>query len=209
MATNCFEHIPRYLIGFSAVAVSLFMIVHKTPSALEIIAAIYLLLICVTDTLYAKIPNLCNLALLLAGSTYNLYLAGLTGLGHALLGTAVGLSLLLIPYLLGGIGGGDVKALAALGALLGPGGVFQMFLYVGLIGGLLAILHYLFQRNLLERITHAGRALIAFAGTSDPRCIRPQITERLRFPYAAAIAFGFFCYVNYGELISRVQALLS
>jgi len=195
-------NIPKLFVGFSAMGISLLLFFQKAPSVMVMIAAIYLLVICAIDTLYSKIPNLCNLALLLAGLTYNVYQAGLHGLWHTLLGIAVGFSLLLVPYLLGGFGGGDVKALAALGALLGPVKIFQVFLYVGLAGGLLAILHYLCQKNLLKRIAAAGRALFAFAGTSDVRCIRPETAEKLRFPYAAAIAFGFFCYVNYGEIFS-------
>ena len=48
-------------------------------------------------------------------------LEGAAGLWTALLGLLAGFVLLLIPYLLGGMGAGDVKALAALGALLGAG----------------------------------------------------------------------------------------
>ncbi len=203
------ENIPRLCVGFSAMAISLLLFFQKPPSMLITVVVIYLLVICAIDTLYSKIPNFCNLALLLAGLTYNTYQAGLPGLWQSSLGFLVGLSLLLIPYLLGGIGGGDVKALAALGTLLGPIVIFQVFLYIGLVGGLLAILHYLCQRSLWQKITSTGRALIAFAGTNDTRCIRPENTEKLRFPYASAIAFGFFCYVNFGEVYLVLQALLA
>lgn len=202
------QDIPRYLIGLSAMAVSLLLTFEQPFSPLVLIAALYLLAICAIDTLYSKIPNLCNLTLLLAGLIYNLYLSGLPGLWQSLLGFLVGLSLLLIPYLLGGFGGGDVKALAALGALLGPEKIFQVFLYVGLAGGVFAILHYLFQRSLWQKIAGAGRAFLAFAGTHDVGCIRPETSEKLRFPFAAAIAFGFFCYVTYGEIFQRLKILL-
>ena len=208
MAVKRQEDIPRFFFGLSAMAVSLFLL-FQGVSVPVAIAALYLLVICAIDTLYSKIPNLCNLALLLAGLTYNVYQSGLPGLWHALLGFTVGLSLLLVPYLLGGIGGGDVKALAALGTLLGPGEVFQVFLYVGLIGGVFALLHYLFQKNLWQKIAGAGRALLVYVGTRDAQCIRPEVTEKLRFPYAAAIAFGFYCYVNYGEVYSRLKILLA
>jgi prepilin peptidase CpaA len=45
----------------------------------------------------------------------------------ALAGFAVGFSLLLLPWLLGGGGMGDVKMLAALGAWLGPLGILIAF----------------------------------------------------------------------------------
>jgi prepilin peptidase CpaA len=188
--------------------ISLLLLFQQEPSVLVTVVAVYLLVICAIDTFYSKIPNLCNLTLLLVGLTYHPLQNGFFGLWHALLGFAVGLSLLLVPYLLGGIGGGDVKALAALGTLLGPGAVFQVFLYIGPIGGVLAILHYLFQKSLWLKIVGAGRALLAFAGTCDVNCLRPEVQERLRFPYAAAIAFGFFCYVNFGEIFSVLRAFL-
>ena len=203
------NQIPRILIGFSAMAISLLLFFQNGAPVPTIIAAAYLLVICAIDTIYSKIPNLCNLALLLAGLTYNIYQSGLAGAWHAFLGLAVGFSLLLIPYLMGGMGGGDVKALGALGALLGPNEVFQVFLYIGMLGGVLAILHYLFQKNLWQKITGAGRALLAFVGTRDTQCIRPKVTEKLRFPYAASFAYGLFCYVNYGDVFSLLRKLLN
>jgi len=203
------NNIPRYLVGLFAMVVSLLLVFQSKQSVPILIAAIYLLVICAIDTIYSKIPNLCNLALLLAGLTYNIYQSGLPGAWHAFLGLTVGFSLLLIPYLMGGMGGGDVKALGALGALLGPNEVFQVFLYIGMIGGVLAILHYLFQKNLWHKISGAGRALLAFVGTRDTQCIRPKVTEKLRFPYAASFAFGLFCYVNYGDVFSLLSKLLN
>ena len=44
---------------------------------------------------------------------------GWRGAGSALLGTLAGASVFLIFYLLGGMGGGDVKLMAGFGALLG------------------------------------------------------------------------------------------
>lgn len=202
------ENLPRYGIGGAAIGISLLLFFRQETTPLLVIAVLYLLVICTIDTLYSKIPNLCNLALLLAGLTYNLFTHGISGGGQALLGFVVGLSLLLFPYLMGGIGGGDVKAFAALGTLLGPNAVFQVFLYTGLLGGLLAVLHYLLQRNLLAKLAAAGRALAAFAGSRDRRCLQPQATEKLRFPYAAAIALGFCCYVSYGGIFTLLQTLL-
>jgi len=203
------EMLPRYTVGFAGMAVSLLLVVHGTPSVPIAATGIYLLVICAFDTFTARIPNLCTLLLLLTGLACNMISQGLPGLWQTLLGFCVGLSLLLVPYLLGGIGGGDVKALAALGALLGPVEVFQVFLYIGLIGGLLAVLHFLFQKNLPRKIVEASQSLLVFAGTRDRRCLAPGTTETLRFPYAAAIAFGFFCYVHYGGIFSLLRVLLA
>ena len=201
--------IPRYIFGIGAMFISLLLVFQRSLSFPLTVIALYLIVICAIDTMYSKIPNYCNLVLLIVGLTYNVYLTGLIGFGYSLLGLLVGLSLLLVPYLLGGIGGGDVKALAAMGSLLGPGVIFQVFLYVGLIGGILAIVHYLFQGKLIKKTGEAVRALFLFAGTKDAMFIRPKDIEKLRFPYATAIAFGFFFYVEYGEVISLFKGLVT
>jgi prepilin peptidase CpaA len=205
MPTPLLNQIPRLMIGASAMGVSLLLLLQPGPTVPIALTVIYLLVICATDTLFAKIPNLCNIALILTGLTYQFHQLGWAGAGRALLGFGVGFSLLLLPYLAGGIGGGDVKALAALGTLFGPGEIFQVFLYSGLFGGIFAILHYLFQKNLLRKIAAAVRALLVFFGTRDSRCIRPEVTDRLRFPYATAFAFGIFCYLNFGTLPALLQ----
>src|SRR6187401_3320193 len=54
-------------------------------------------------------------------------------------GWAVGIAIFFVPFALGGLGAGDVKLLGALGAWLGPTGIFWAALYTGVAGGVLAI----------------------------------------------------------------------
>jgi len=54
---------------------------------------------------------------------------GISGLTNSLLGTATGFVLLLIPYLMGGMGAGDVKLLAVIGAFGGASFVLTSLLY--------------------------------------------------------------------------------
>ena len=63
-------------------------------------------------------------------------------------GALLGFALMLPGHILGGTGAGDVKLLAALGTLLGPGGVVMAFLYSAIAGGLLAVGHALERRRL-------------------------------------------------------------
>jgi len=57
-------------------------------------------------------------------------------------GAALGFLFLLLPYLLGGIGAGDVKLLAVYGALLGPHLIITAFLYGAILGGVIALYKY-------------------------------------------------------------------
>lgn len=101
---------------------------------------------------------------------------------------------------MGGMGAGDVKALGALGALLGPIPLLHVFVYMGLIGGLMAVLHYLFERNLKEKAAEWIQSIKATTLTGDVSMIIPTKTESLRFPYAAAIAFGYYTFLAFGEV---------
>ena len=78
-----------------------------------------------------RIPNFLTFGGALAGVVFQTTVMGWNGLLQALTGMLLGLALLLLPYILGGMGAGDVKALAALGAWLGPRAIFSVFLLYG------------------------------------------------------------------------------
>ena len=192
------KNIPRLVSGLTAMLLAAYFLFHG-GSLPVFLASSFLLLICLTDTLHSRIPNLFTLGLTLVGLTYNLAVAGLAGLTTSVSGLAAGLALLLIPYLMGGMGAGDVKALAALGALLGPQAILIVFAYTGLVGGVMAIVHYLFNRDLVSKCLAGLRALRLFFYTRKFSDITPSRNgEQLRFPYAAAIAFGYFAFITWG-----------
>jgi prepilin peptidase CpaA len=202
MASWAMKNLPRYASGSLAAALSLYFVYEGRADLTILAASIFFLLISIVDTVYSRIPNLANLLFLLTGLGHHLYSAGASGLLFSTLGIFTGFSLLLVPYLMGGMGAGDVKAMAALGALLGPSATFQVFLYTGLFGGLLAIFHYALSHNLKEKCLEWIQAIKAFAYTRSFNSLKPAgRAEQLRFPYAAAIAFGFFAYVNWGGLL--------
>lgn len=202
MARWATKNFPRYATGSLAAGLSLYFIYEGRADLTILAASVFFLLTCIVDTVYCKIPNSANLLLLLAGVSLHLSSTGAFGLLFSTLGLLTGLALLLIPYLMGGMGAGDVKALAALGALLGPVAIFQVFLYMGLIGGVLAVFHYALSHNLKEKCLEWAQAIRAFAYTQSIQNLKPVGPgEVLRFPYAAAIAFGFFAYTSWGGLL--------
>ena len=86
-----------------------------------------------------RIPNYLTLAIALGGLAFSFMGHGLQGLGDGFSGMALGFCLLILPYLWGGMGAGDVKALAALGAWLGFWGTLFLFCYMAIAGGILAL----------------------------------------------------------------------
>jgi prepilin peptidase CpaA len=177
------------------------------PSVL--FASVFLLLICISDTLYAKIPNLLTCSVAAVGFIFNLSQSGLPGLVFSGLGLVLGLGLFLWPFLAGGMGAGDVKALAGLGGLLGPAAIFQVFLYTAFAGGLMAMMQYLFSRQLLSKIASWWTALLTFAGTRKVGDLLPvSAQDKLKFPYAAAIAFGYYAFIVWGDIFSLAQKVM-
>jgi prepilin peptidase CpaA len=115
------------------------------------------------------------------------------------------LGLLLLPYVFGGMGAGDVKALAALGAWLGPMGVFSVFLYMALAGGLMS-LGVLLWKGILWNYLRKGWVLLQNLVLCRGQKIMLEsltpgedLTEGL--PYGVAIALGMTAYVLWGNLV--------
>jgi len=91
------------------------------------------------DLTSRKIPNLLTLPFIAIGLLYHLWTGGWEGLFFSLVGLAVGLGLLLLPFATGGIGGGDVKYLGAVGALQGAGFTLATLIIGAGLGGICAL----------------------------------------------------------------------
>ncbi|MGA7561614.1 MAG: A24 family peptidase [Desulfobaccales bacterium] len=147
------------------------------------------------DARTRRIPNYLTLSCALAGLGFQLGFHGLHGLTDGLLGMALGFGLLILFYLKGGMGAGDVKALAALGTWLGVWGTIYLFVYMAFAGAVLVTLVLWWQGVLWSRIKRglgflAERVLLRpLPGASDaPAPAAPEKSEGV--PYAVAIAIG-------------------
>lgn len=94
---------------------------------------------CLTDLTTRRIPNAMTFGGALAAVAYHAWAEGADGLVFAAAGWTVGVGFFLFPFLLGGLGGGDVKLVAALGAWLGPSEALWLALYSCVAGGVLAV----------------------------------------------------------------------
>ncbi|HLI82264.1 MAG TPA: prepilin peptidase [Bryobacteraceae bacterium] len=90
------------------------------------------------DIRSGHIPNWVTVGAFGAALLYHAIDSGLSGLGLALLGTLIGFGIFLVFYCLGALGAGDIKLMAAFGALLGPHAVLLAALLAAIIGALLA-----------------------------------------------------------------------
>jgi prepilin peptidase CpaA len=93
----------------------------------------------VDDLARRQIANWIPAAALAGGFGWQIGQDGWMGALHALAGAAVGFGVFLVFYLLGGMGGGDVKLMAGFGALLGTGRLIEAAMWTAGVGGLLAL----------------------------------------------------------------------
>ena len=101
------------------------------------------------DLTKKKIPNFLTFPIMLWGLLIHSFMDGFAGFQFSLYGLLLGLGLFLIPFVLGGMGGGDVKLLGAIGALQGAQFVFQAALFTALCGGILAVIYLIYHGQLL------------------------------------------------------------
>ena len=100
----------------------------------------------VEDLRSRTISNWLCLAGAVAGLTAHAALAGWSGLADALLGTLIGFAVFLVFYLLGGMGGGDIKLMAAFGAILGKGQIVQAAIFAAMVGGVMALIFVAYKK---------------------------------------------------------------
>ena len=144
----------------------------------------------VTDIRDRRIPNRITVSGIVLGLLLGAILEG--GIPASALGGVLVALLVTVPlYALGGIGAGDAKLLAAVGAFVGPGGLLAVFIYGGLAGGVLALAQAAARGDLL-RLLKNTRDLLIFWVTLGIRGRRLALDdpEAHSVPYGVAIAAG-------------------
>jgi prepilin peptidase CpaA len=144
-----------------------------------------------TDLACHRIPNGLTLGGAVAGLGFQLGWRGWPGLLDGGGGAVLGFFLLLWPYLRGGMGAGDVKALAALGAWLGLEHTLYLFICMGLAGGVIIIVVLVWQGRLRATLGPAATQLVNWVlCRSRPSWPTRAAAPRLEIPYGTALALG-------------------
>src|SRR5919109_2209839 len=111
------------------------MVLNTTSSLALVVACVAVFF----DLRERRIPNWLTFGGALVAFILSALLAGPRGFGLSIGGWALGAVLFLPLFLLGGMGAGDVKLLAALGACVGPVGALWIAIYGSIAGGVIAL----------------------------------------------------------------------
>ncbi len=160
-------------------------------AALVVAAAVF-------DVRTHKIPNALNLAGILAGFTAGLALDGMAGLKRAGLGFALGFGVYFAMYLLRAMGAGDVKLMAAVGSIVGPGNWFALFVFTSVLGGILALGLVIQKGRLSKTLWNVWFLLRDLARLRSP-ARNPELDvrseESVKLEHAVSIALGSMAFL--------------
>jgi prepilin peptidase CpaA len=147
------------------------------------------------DVRTRRIPNYLTLGAAGAALVYGFASGGFAGLGHPALGWLLGGVIFFPFFALGGMGAGDVKLLAALGAWLGPAEAAWLALFASIAGGAVAVFVSLSHGYLRQALVNVWLMLMHWR-IAGPRPM-PGLTLRdagaPRLAYAIPIAIGVLC----------------
>lgn len=113
-----------------------------------------------------RVPNWLNLALIILGFTVQAWFFGGAGVTTATLGLLTGFGVLIVPWMMNGMGAGDVKLMAAIGVWLGPMLTLYSFALGAVIGGATAVVMILSTGRLRMACVNLGVILT--------KCSNPQ-----------------------------------
>lgn len=173
--------------------------------------SVVLVVAAVIDGAQLRVPNWLTFPLVMSGWVYSAaagYLSGdglWLGLGWSLFGTMVGLALLLPAYAIGGMGAGDVKLLAGVGAWVWGTTTFYAFCVSAVVGAVIAVGMVLYQRAWRKHSDQFMYIVNEIMTIRDPDQLATIAAERkssmLLLPYGIPIAIGTIGYFAWAGML--------
>jgi prepilin peptidase CpaA len=169
------------------------------------LVTVTLIVAAVIDGWMLKVPNWLTFPMIVSGWVFGAAIGGWQGLGYSLAATALGLALLLPAYAIGGMGAGDVKLLAGVGAWMGSTVTFFAFCTTAIVGGVMAVAMVLLRGAWKK---HRDQFVAIFAEVvtiRDPQQLAVIAAERkptmMLLPYGIPIALGTILYFAWNGML--------
>jgi prepilin peptidase CpaA len=155
--------------------------------AIVAVAAIY-------DLRFRRIPNWLNLSGVILGLLLNTVFFARAGLIGAVLGIGFALMVYVPLYLIRGMGAGDVKLMAAVGAIAGPWNWLGIFVATALLGGVVSLVFVALKRRFHQTCFNVALILTELGHFRMPAKSNSQLDVRdphaLGMPHGTLIAMG-------------------
>jgi prepilin peptidase CpaA len=158
----------------------------------------------ILDWRYRRIPNWLTVLGIVAGVAVNTILFRWPGLKSALLGTALGLGLLLPFVLIRSLGAGDWKLAGALGACLGPRQLLSVLVGTILVAGVMALAVVIWKGRLKQTLLNIAHLLAALFSLRMPGSeVSLDDPQSTKIPFGVAMALTVLFY-GMGRAMGRI-----
>jgi prepilin peptidase CpaA len=150
-----------------------------------------------TDLKSCRIPNFLTFPSIISAQILYSFASGFDGFLFSTAGMVTGIALLVIPYIMGGMGAGDVKLMGAVGSFLGAKATLEAFIFIALAGGIYSLALILIRRNII-RVFFSEKLMILSNMVMLRQYVPIEIGntgQKPRLKYGVAIAFGTITYL--------------
>ena len=170
------------------------------PQKVEMVLLVMLLAAAVFDVLYRRIPNWLTVSGVVLGIAMNTVLGSPdAGLIFSLIGLVVAFGVYAALYALRAMGAGDVKLMAAVGALVGWERWFGIFLITAIIGGIMATLLVVARGRVKKTMFNVSFILSEMKSGRPAYLANEELDVKnkkaLGLPHGAVIAVGTVFYL--------------
>jgi len=169
---------------------------------------ITLVVAAVIDGMQLKVPNWITFPMILSGWVYSTALspyAGWEGLMWSLIGTGVGIMLLLPAYAIGGMGAGDVKLMGGIGAWVWGTTTLYSFAVSAIVGAVIAVGMVVVQKGWNKHHSQFWMIWNEILTVKNPESLAEIAAERkptmMLLPYGIPIAIGTIAYFAWNGML--------
>ena len=170
------------------------------PQKVVMVLLVVLLTAATFDVLYRRIPNWLTVSGVLLGVAMNALIGTPeAGLAFSLVGLAVAFGIYAALYAIRAMGAGDVKLMAAVGALVGWERWFGIFFITAIIGGVMALILVVSRGRLKKTLFNVGFILSEMKSGRPAYLANEELDVKskkaLGLPHGAVIAVSTFFYL--------------
>jgi prepilin peptidase CpaA len=152
-----------------------------------------------------RVPNWMTFPMIFSGLLYHGIASGMDGLTMSLWGACVGLLCLLPLYAVGGMGAGDVKLMAGIGAWLGATVTWHAFIVTVVVGAIMAVIMVLRRGAWTHHFNQFKLIWTEWITIKDPSVLSEIAARRkptmFLLPYGIPICIGSIAYFLYAGLL--------